>query len=244
MTSNPTELRAREFFLPGPGHYGVALLLLVTSMFLVMAFPTGTALDAAALVIQMFALIACLRAAETSPTLIRVFEILAVLAVIAGLSPALWGAGIEKDLIRGATFLLVFTALPSIAIGLLRQLKRDQEVTIRTVFGALGIYMLLIIAFASAFGIIGVVESGPVFEQGSTKDDYGSFVYYSVTTITTLGIGDLTPATDLGRSLTGLLTLIGQIYLVTVVALIVGNLGRRARERHSGPGKNEEKAGE
>ena len=58
-----------------------------------------------------------------------------------------------------------------------------------------------------------------------------------MTTITTLGIGDLTPATDLGRSLTGLLTLIGQIYLVTVVALIVGNLGRRARERHSGSKK-------
>ena len=119
----------------------------------------------------------------------------------------------------------------------MRQLKRDQEVTIRTVFGALGIYMLLIIAFASAFGIIGVVEPGPVFEEGTSKDNYGSFVYYSVTTITTLGIGDLTPATDLGRSLTGILTLFGQIYLVTVVALIVGNLGRRARERHDGSGK-------
>lgn len=228
---NPVgEVRARDFLLPGPGHYGVALVLLVTSMFLVMAFPKGTAMDAVALVIQMFALISCLRAAETSSRLTRTFEFLAVAAVLVGVSPWLWGEAFEKDLVRGATFLLVFTALPSIVIGLMRQLKRDQAITVRTVFGALCIYMLLIIAFASAFGIAAVIESEPFFDQGSEANQYGDFVYFAVTTITTLGIGDLTPATDLGRSLTGILTLIGQIYLVTVVALIVGNLGRRGRK--------------
>ncbi len=224
-----TGARARELLLPGPGHYGVALLLLVLSVFLVMAFPKGTVPDTIALIIQMFALIACLRAAETKARIVRVFEVLAVAAVLAGISPWFLGDEVARDLIRGATFLLVFTALPSIAIGLIRQLKRDQAITVRTVFGALCIYLLLIIAFAAAFGVVSVAEDTPFFVQGESFDEYGDFVYFAITTITTLGIGDLTPATDFGRSLTGILTLIGQIYLVTVVALIVGNLGRKTR---------------
>lgn len=232
--NSPNQVTFRELVVPGPGHYGVALLLLVVSIFLVMAFPNGTVPDAVALVIQMFALIACLRAAETAPRLVRIFEVLVVIAVLIGLTPWVWGGDVEKDLVRGATFLLVFTALPSITIGLVRQLRRDRAITIRTVFGALCTYMLLIISFASAFAIVGLIEDGYFFDQGAEYDQFGDFVYFAVTTITTLGIGDLTPASDFGRSLTGMLTLIGQIYLVTVVALIVGNLGRRPR-----PGKPE-----
>ena len=225
----PHQLTLRELVVPGPGHYGVALLLLIVSIFLVMAFPNGTVPDAVALVIQMFALIACLRAAETAPRLVRIFEVLVVLAVVIGLTPWVWGGDVEKDLVRGATFLLVFTALPSITIGLVRQLRRDRAITIRTVFGALCTYMLLIISFASAFAIVGLIEDGYFFDEGAQYDQFGDFVYFAVTTITTLGIGDLTPASDFGRSLTGMLTLIGQIYLVTVVALIVGNLGFRSK---------------
>ena len=53
-------------------------------------------------------------------------------------------------------------------------------------------------------------------------------------TITTTGYGDLTPATDLGRSLAIAEALTGQIYLVTVVAAIVGGLSRRLLGAWSG----------
>jgi Ca2+/Na+ antiporter len=206
---------------------------------LVVAFPSGTIPDGIALVIQMFALVACLRAAEAPNRMIRVLEIFAVAAAVAGLVPIFWGDDVQKELVRLATFLLIFTSLPSIAVGLVRQLRRDKSITIRTVFGALCIYMLLIITFASAFGVVSMVEDAAFFAQGESANQYGYFVYFAVTTITTLGIGDYTPATDFGRALTGVLALIGQIYLVTVVALIVGNLGRRAPKRKdsdAGPG--------
>lgn len=224
-----TEHSLREILVPGPGRYGTALILLLVSVFLVIAFPTGTVPDGIALVIQMFALIACLRAAETPNRLVRVLEVFAVVAAIAGLVPIFWGSEVQKELVRTATFLLVFASLPSITVGLVRQLRRDRAITIRTVFGALCIYMLLIITFASAFGVVSVLQGDDFFAQGGDSNEYGFFVYFAVTTITTLGIGDFTPASDFGRALTGLLALIGQIYLVTVVALIVGNLGRKAK---------------
>lgn len=218
--------RIRDRLIPGPGHYAIALLLLLLSIFMVMAFPRGSILDAFALIVQLFALIACLRAAEAPARVVKVFTYLAVVAVIVGVTPWPWGTDLEKELIRGGTFLLVITALPSITLGLIRQLKRDKRINLSTVMGALCTYVLLIIAFASAFGIVAVIEGEPFFRQGADLDQYGDYIYFAVTTVTTLGIGDLTPATDFGRSLTGMLALIGQIYVVTVVALIVGNLGR------------------
>jgi Ca2+/Na+ antiporter len=191
-----------------------------------MAFPRGSVLDAISLVIEMFALIACLRAAEAPARMVKVVTVLAVLSVLIGISPWYSGLDLDKDLVRGVTLLLVLTALPSITFGLVRQLKRDQTVNIRTILGALCTYVLLIIAFASAFGVSAAIEAGPFFEQGAGDNQYGDYVYFAVTTVTTLGIGDLTPATAFGRSLTGMLALVGQIYVVTVVALIVGNLGR------------------
>jgi hypothetical protein len=58
---------------------------------------------------------------------------------------------------------------------------------------------------------------------GTTKN----FLYFSFVTITTVGYGDLTAGTSLGCSIAIAEALTGQIYLVTVVAAIVGVLGGR-----------------
>jgi voltage-gated potassium channel Kch len=58
------------------------------------------------------------------------------------------------------------------------------------------------------------------------RDD---FLYFSYSTLTTVGYGDLVAATNLGRSLAITEALLGQIYLVTVVAVIIANLRRPAR---------------
>ena len=71
-------------------------------------------------------------------------------------------------------------------------------------------------------------KKAPAF---ATVADY---LYFSFVTQTTVGYGDLTAAGGFGRALAVLEALIGQLYLVTVIALLVSNLGsarRRARER-------------
>jgi hypothetical protein len=52
-------------------------------------------------------------------------------------------------------------------------------------------------------------------------------VYFSFVTMATVGYGDLAPESGLARALAVTGGLVGQIYLVTAVAALVGNLGRR-----------------
>jgi hypothetical protein len=61
-------------------------------------------------------------------------------------------------------------------------------------------------------------------------------MYFSYITMTTVGYGDYTAAGNLGRTLSASEALFGQLYLVTVVAVVVSRLGRR-REPRAGRGE-------
>jgi hypothetical protein len=85
-------------------------------------------------------------------------------------------------------------------------------------------YILLGMFFAFTFGAIYHI-SGNFFANGASAT-VAHCLYYSFTTLTTVGYGDLTAASNLGHTLSISEALMGQIYLVTVVSLIVSNLGR------------------
>jgi voltage-gated potassium channel Kch len=83
--------------------------------------------------------------------------------------------------------------------------------------------------FSFCFNVTQEITNEPFF----SNDDSGNvsdFLYFSFTTITTTGYGDFVAGTRIGRSFAVTEALIGQIYLVTVVALIVANLRPRKRE--------------
>ena len=100
-------------------------------------------------------------------------------------------------------------------------------------FGVLCIYLLLGMLFAFIYGIVGVASSDPFFAQHATAETTKNFLYFSFVTITTVGYGDLTAATNVGRSFAIAEALTGQIYMVTVVAAIVGGLGGSRRASKS-----------
>ena len=59
-------------------------------------------------------------------------------------------------------------------------------------------------------------------------------VYYSVAVLTTTGFGDLTARTAPGRAMAVVEMLLGQLYLVTVIATLVGNLRHNGARRVPG----------
>jgi hypothetical protein len=129
---------------------------------------------------------------------------------------------------RLASGLLVALAPPAIVVGVLRTLRSEHAVTIDVVFGALCLYLLAGMFFAFVYGAVDNLGGDPFFVQGQATTP-SRCLYFSFTTLTTVGYGDLTARTNLGQTLAVIEALVGQIYLVTVVATIVGNVGGRRR---------------
>jgi len=125
-------------------------------------------------------------------------------------------------LVAGSYTLLLALLFPAI----LRQAFTHRVVDLNTVAASLSAYLLLGLIFASAYRFIQVLAP-PFFNQGHINGF--TYIYFSYITLTTVGYGDFTPANDAGRAIAILEGLFGQVFLVTIVALVVSNLGQ---ERH------------
>jgi hypothetical protein len=104
------------------------------------------------------------------------------------------------------------------------RLSRHRQVTSATLLGAITAYLLIPLFFYYVFLILDEVQSRRFFGSAQPGQE---FMYFSLTTVTTLGYGDPSPVTDLGQLLATTEALIGQLYLVVVVALIVGLMSSR-----------------
>ena len=130
--------------------------------------------------------------------------------------------------ITAATTTALVAAGPFAITGALRH---ERAVTLQTVFGALSLYLFIGLFYALLYRVVSLAGT-PFFVQTDTPTSI-DFLYFSCVTIATLGYGDLTPATGLGKMLAVSETLLGQLYLVTVVALLVSNIGREKRPPES-----------
>jgi hypothetical protein len=103
----------------------------------------------------------------------------------------------------------------------------DQgAVNAQSVLGVVTIYLLIGALFTFAFSAAALIGSGPLFAQG-TDGTISDRLYFSYVTLATLGYGDYTPAGTTARMMAVAEALLGQLYLVTVVALVVSRLRPR-----------------
>jgi hypothetical protein len=129
-----------------------------------------------------------------------------------------------------AIALVVTVGIPiALARGLLRLLG-VQGVTLQSVAGSLGIYLSVGLVFAWVIGFVArVVKPTPYFVEHIAHGFAGITVYYSFTVLTTTGFGDYTPATPTGHAIAVIEMLTGQIYLVTVIGLLIGSFASKPR---------------
>lgn len=150
-----------------------------------------------------------------------------IAALVAASVVTLLDPAAEVGALLLVTAALVVLTPGMIVYGTLRQLRADRAVTLDLMFGVLCIYLLLGFAFSLVFQAIGDLGSGAFFADGAAESP-SNFLYFSFVTMTTVGYGDLAAAEPIGRAFAISLALVGQIYLVTVVAIIVSSLGARA----------------
>jgi hypothetical protein len=151
------------------------------------------------------------------------------LALISVLTRELGAAENTLSMIGVGLVCLLLLVTPAVVVVRLGQRPR---VTLDTVAGALAAYIQIGLFFASVFRLVAMVQTTPFF--GEAQDGtVMNYQFFSFVTLTTLGYGNLVPVTDVGKSLAMLEAVLGQVFLVTVVAVAVSNLGNTVRPRNS-----------
>jgi hypothetical protein len=207
--------------------YGLVLLLLLATFVFMASGPSNRWVPIITAVLQGATLLAALSAARAGRRLVRVATVVVAVGLISGIVAVALGTDPQ-----GQLFLLNALLVGAAPIVIAQSIFRRKVIDIRTVLGAICIYVLIGMLWATLYSAIGALDTEPFFVQivknETTTADY---LYFSYVTQTTVGYGDLTAAGGLGRALAVLEALVGQLYLVTVVALLVGRLGPRRLEQ-------------
>lgn len=208
--------------------YGAVLILAILTLVFVIVAPSATWSRATALVIESAALLVAVGTAR-APVAVRRRRV-----VLGGLLAIFVVFGVAVSVVpRDLDFVLsglIAGAIPVAIIGGLLRLVRERGVTLQVVAGALAIYLMVGLLFAWMIGFVARIGSAPYFAQGTSGNE-SDHAYYSFTVLTTTGFGDLSAATRVGRALAVIEMLVGQIYLVTVIGVLVGNFAGRQRSR-------------
>jgi hypothetical protein len=114
------------------------------------------------------------------------------------------------------------------AIVVLAQTFRSGPVSVHRVQGAVAAYLLLGLAWASAYALVEALAPG-AFATARPEAHGRSFLYFSFVTLTTVGYGDVTPVHHAARSLALVEALTGQLYPAILIARIVTLHGQHER---------------
>lgn len=152
------------------------------------------------------------------------------------------GAAADSRLWLNVATVIQVGVLTVAMAAVLRRVLMAPEVGSRTILGALSVYAVLGILFTFVYGFVERIQGGPFFE-GHAHPSGGDFLFFSYTTLTTTGYGNLVPGAQPGRMIAGIEMMIGQIFLVTLVAGLVslwrpgeGIKRRQAARRERGDG--------
>lgn len=214
----------------GEARYGLVLILLLANFVVLMTGSSSTWLRPLSVGVTGATLLAALYAADVERRWREIAGACVAIAFLGSLSFITFGES-SGEAAAGVLDAALIIVAP---IVIARSVIRRHVIDVRTIMAALCIYVLLGMLWAFVFGAIGNIGSAAFFAQEAhpTSADY---LYFSFITQLTVGYGDLTAAGNLGRACAVLEALVGQIYLVTVVAVLVTRLLPRD-QRPSGSG--------
>ncbi|MFN8184596.1 MAG: potassium channel family protein [Candidatus Nanopelagicales bacterium] len=200
--------------------YGIVLLLLCVS-YVASVYADGAEGIAIVMLVQLLTLWLTFSASESrrAQRLAGVACLATALLVVAA---ALFNIVYSFDASVTRWLALVSVLLYLVApLVILRHLVRRPTVDLRTVLGAVCIYVMLGMMFAFSYRAISVWQTDPAFFGAAGRGDNADFLFFSFITLTTTGYGNLVPAVNPGQSVAVLEAIVGQLFLVTALAKIV-----------------------
>jgi hypothetical protein len=198
------------------GRYGLLLLLLIGT-YLLSAFTTGRLINAVQIVLFVGTLLLSLRNSLVAPWIARL--LIAVVLIGSAVAFGLVVAQPSQAAVGAAqvwTGLVLLTAV----VMIVRRILASTTVTLQSIYGALSAYIIIGLMFAAFYGAMDRLGGVPFFANGQPGDTR-TYQYFSFTTLTTLGYGDFTAASNAGRAIAVMEAMVGQIFLATLVARLV-----------------------
>ena len=210
---NATARRSRR--ASGP-RYGLLLLVLIAT-YLFSAFTAGQWVNDVQILAFVGTLLLALRNALVPRRIARaaVAVVLVGSAVVAGLVLSR-----PSDAVLGGAQIWTGLILLVTVIVIVRRILAYTSVTLQSIYAALSAYIIIRLMFASFYAAMNRLGSGPFFANGSPASTK-TFQYFSFTTLTTLGYGDFTAASNAGRAVAVMEAMAGQVFLATLVARLV-----------------------
>ncbi len=127
----------------------------------------------------------------------------------------------DTKLFNTIPFVLLSVFLFLITISLIVHVALSKDVNANIIFSAINGYLLLGIIGAISFIIFDSFEKDSLLNNVQNPE-LKDFLYFSFVTLSTLGYGDITPASDAGRVIALVLAISGQLYIAILIAMLVG----------------------
>ena len=196
------------------------ILMMLFAVFLAQA---GLPDSAGAMVIKVSMQAAALLLIVRLGTLRRGVAIGVATIALIGVAIALigWLISAQPEILLVVDLVLVASA----PFAVFRSVTRHRSISMATVMGAISLFLLIGLFFASVHHLIHQFDPD-AYTVSTGSLEASTFQYFSFITLTTVGFGDVLAVTNFTRMLVAMQAVFGQVFLVTVVALVVGNLGR------------------
>jgi hypothetical protein len=207
--------------------FGLLFALLLATMLMIAADGDDTVGRVVVLVFAAAATWQALRASHVQRAVLRLAVAVIPVATLIAVVLTLVDNESSAEIVSGMLLLLLVVVSP---VAIARSFARNPVVTANTFFAAVSVYLLVAMFFATLYSLIATITGDPFFAQ-HTDARAVDYLYFSFTTITTTGYGDYTAAGGLGKMTAMIEAIMGQLYLITVVALVVQNLSRVRQRR-------------
>jgi hypothetical protein len=212
--------RALQAAVRASDSYALLLVLLLVDYFLLAALEASRLTTLIRAPVLALTLLLALRTSHAKPVFVRFAQVGAGLAVGGALVYAVTG----ERLVIGGVNLVIGLVLVSTPVFILQRILGHERVGTETILGALCVYVLIGLTFASVFIAIEIFGDHH-FAVPASANNGPDLLYLSFITLTTVGFGDVVASDDLGRALLVLEAIIGQIFLITLVARLVAMFG-------------------
>ncbi len=109
-----------------------------------------------------------------------------------------------------------------IVIMLIVQIAKSKKVSTNVILESVNGYLLLGFIGAVFIVLVEIFQTGSFNTSNADELEFAEAIYYSFVTMTTLGYGDITPVSNVARSVSIFFSVAGQLYLTILVALLIG----------------------